>query len=263
MPVNIEEIQGITIPAAADHPAPSVHSTPFFPSWGASVDEHAERDRKALEGQRLYGVYSGIVIDNQSARQQAILRVALPSLAEAANHPLEVAARLAQFLAGSGRGAWFVPDVGDEVLIAFDAGDPGRPFIIGSLWNGKTAPPPAADTPHRHSITTHKGTLVIDDNPEQGSVTLALGDEQLSVVLREGHGVEIRNGDARVSVGNQQIEIDAVTEVTIKASTVRLSAGVVNVDAGMLKASGVIQADMIIASTVSAVTYTPGDGNIW
>ncbi len=156
-----------------------------------------------------------------------------------------------------------MPAVGDEVLVAFDAGDPSRPFVIGSLWNGKAAPPPAADTPHRYSITTHKGTLEIDDDPEQGSVTIALSEGEISVTLREDRGVEIRSGDARVSVGNQQIEIDAATEVSIKASTVKLSAGIVSVDAGMLKASGVIQADMIIASTVSAATYTPGAGNVW
>ena len=44
-------------------------------------------------------------------------------------------------MAGTNRGIWFVPDVDDEVLVAFEGGDPRRPYVLGGLWNGKDAPP--------------------------------------------------------------------------------------------------------------------------
>ncbi len=47
------------------------------------------------------------------------------------------------------------------------------------------------------------------------------------------------------------------------ASTVDLSADMVNLSAGMVKASGVVQCDTLIASSVVAASYTPGAGNIW
>jgi hypothetical protein len=51
--------------------------------------------------------------------------------------------------------------------------------------------------------------------------------------------------------------------VTINASTVEVSAGMVTVNAGMSKFSGVVQADTVITNAVVSSSYTPGAGNIW
>src|SRR6266481_5337279 len=50
-------------------------------------------------------------------------------------------APVATLMAGGTRGSWFMPEVGDEVLVAFERGDPSHPFIVGFLWNGKDKPP--------------------------------------------------------------------------------------------------------------------------
>ena len=49
-------------------------------------------------------------------------------------------ARIATLMAGKERGTYFIPEVGDEVLVAFEHGDIHYPYIIGSLWNGKEKP---------------------------------------------------------------------------------------------------------------------------
>ena len=54
-----------------------------------------------------------------------------------------------------------------------------------------------------------------------------------------------------------------VTWVTVEASQVKVSAGMVTVDAGMSKFSGVVQCDTLIATSVISASYTPGAGNIW
>ena len=57
-------------------------------------------------------------------------------------------AQVAVPYAGNNFGAFFIPDVGSEVLIAFVAGDPGSPIVIGNMWNGSTGLPESlpADT---------------------------------------------------------------------------------------------------------------------
>ena len=50
-------------------------------------------------------------------------------------------ARVAVPFAGDNRGAFFIPDVGDEVLVAFLDGDPRWPVVLGSFWNGAARPP--------------------------------------------------------------------------------------------------------------------------
>jgi len=44
---------------------------------------------------------------------------------------------VAQPAAGTGRGFYWLPEIEDEVLIAFELGDPRCPYVIGALWNGR------------------------------------------------------------------------------------------------------------------------------
>ena len=55
-------------------------------------------------------------------------------------------------MAGDDRGTFFMPDVGDEVLVAFLAGDPQHPFVVGALWNGKDKPPVSMDGAGKNDI---------------------------------------------------------------------------------------------------------------
>ena len=53
-----------------------------------------------------------------------------------ADQDMPVWARVAVPFAGGKRGAFFIPDVGDEVLVVLLSGDPRFPVVVGSLWNG-------------------------------------------------------------------------------------------------------------------------------
>jgi uncharacterized protein involved in type VI secretion and phage assembly len=85
-------------------------------------------------------------------------------------------ARVATLMAGDGRGTFFNPEPGDEVVVAFEDGDIDRPVIIGSLWSDVDVPPSDADTSQSNNlriVRTRLGhQLTFDDTPGNGKVTL-------------------------------------------------------------------------------------------
>ena len=79
-------------------------------------------------------------------------------------------------IAGKDRGSWFIPDVGDEVLVAFEHGDPARPYVIGGLWNGSDSPPDSMDGAgknNRKVIKSRAGVKITFDDTS-GQVQLII-----------------------------------------------------------------------------------------
>src|SRR5689334_20529628 len=98
----------------------------------------------SLERKRLYGVFPAKVTDIKDPDSQGRVKIALPWSPDDGSG-YQVWARLAVLMAGNNRGTWFVPDTDDEVLVAFEGGDPRRPYVVGALWNGSDAPPETMD----------------------------------------------------------------------------------------------------------------------
>ncbi len=103
-------------------------STNVLASW---LDETGQSDR-------FYGVVVGIVTNNQDPDKLGRVKVKFPWLSDGEE---SYWARVAVPMAGAARGTYVLPDVEDEVLVAFDRGDMAVPYIIGGLWNGKDKPP--------------------------------------------------------------------------------------------------------------------------
>jgi uncharacterized protein involved in type VI secretion and phage assembly len=84
--------------------------------------------------------------------------------------------RVVQPAGGAGRGFYWVPHAGDEVLIAFERGEAHRPYVIGSLWNGKDKPMKNAFTKENTTvmIQTKSGHQVIfDDKKDAEKIIIA------------------------------------------------------------------------------------------
>lgn len=179
----------------------------------------------------------------------------------------EIWARVALPFAGDNRGAFLLPDVGDEVLVSFVAGDPRFPIVLGGLWNGRAAPPaPVANGENRLKVIRSKNgvQLTLDDQQgrEQfivetpGGQKITLADGPGAVTLEDSHGNSVKLEAAGITV-------TASARVTVSASQVSVTAGTVQVDAGLSSFSGVVRCDVLQATTVIASTYTPGAGNVW
>ncbi|MGH8930854.1 MAG: VgrG-related protein [Egibacteraceae bacterium] len=128
--------------------------------------------------------------------------------------------RTVQAGAGISRGAVFLPEVNDEVLVAFEQGDVSRPFVIGGLWNGVDQPPlgpglvdPATGAVKRRGFVSKKaGALIFFDDAVDEGVALLTGDKKHRISLNKTMmAIRITSGG--------KVEISGALDVTIKAGT--------------------------------------------
>lgn len=220
-------------------------------------------------GGRFFGLYPALVVDINDPDGMGRVRIKLPWSPDSQGASYEAWARIAMLMAGNNRGTWFIPDVNDEVLVAFEAGDPRHPFVVGGLWNGKDAPHESMDGAGRNnikSIRSRNGVKVtLNDSDGQESLVVETPGAQ-KMTLKDGPGlVEIidSNGNS-IKMEASGITIDAAAKVTVNAGgMVEVSAGLVKVNSGMSQFSGVVQADTVICNSIVSASYTPGAGNIW
>ncbi len=215
----------------------------------------------------LVGVYPAIVRDVQDPDGQGRVRIELPWLGQDAANA-QAWARLATLMAGNARGTWFIPEVGDEVLVAFQGGDASRPVVIGALWNGQDAPPETMNAQNDiRAITSRSGhRLLFDDTAGSTKVEVeTAGGHRLTLDDAGGGTVTLEhmNGAKVVITAAGNVEITANAQVKVDASQVNVSAGMVQVDSGMSRFSGVVQCDTLITNSVVSASYTPGAGNVW
>lgn len=126
----------------------------------------------------------------------------------------------------SNRGFVFIPEVGDQVMVAFRYNDPNRPYIQGSLFNGTNGGGGGADN-NVKSLTTRSGVAVTLDDSKgsativdpSGSIVVLNGDNTISIksadkITFESKEIEIK--------GNEKVKIEGTTEVYIKGEKAKL-----------------------------------------
>lgn len=177
-------------------------------------------------------------------------------------------ARVVAPFAGDDRGAFFLPDVDDEVLVVFLQGDTRYPLIIGGLWNGAANPPADIESggQNRYKRIKSKNGIVVTLDDQQGQETLTLetpGGQRLT--LADGPGkvtIEDSNGNS-VTLDQQGISVEAAAKVKVQAAQVEVTAGMVKVDSALADFSGIVKCSVLQTNSVISTSYTPGAGNIW
>jgi uncharacterized protein involved in type VI secretion and phage assembly len=214
----------------------------------------------------FHGGYLAEVTSLDDPRSQSRAQVRLLNFDGVEGHDGPVWARVACPFAGSNRGAFLLPDVGDEVFVVFVNGDPRMPVIVGGMWNGTSTPPEtiSGGRNQRKVIRSKNGVKVtLDDLDGQEQFIVETPGGQ-KITLKDGPGavfIEDSNGNS-AKLETAGVTVTAASKVTVNANLVEISAGMVTVNAGMSRFSGTVQADTVITNTVISSVYTPGLGNI-
>jgi len=190
---------------------------------------------------RINGVVIGIVTNNNDPDDMGRVRVTFPWQGDCDE---SYWARVATLMAGNDRGAFFLPEVDDEVLVAFDHGDINHPYVVGALWNGVDTPP-ETNSDGKNNIRKIKSRsgheIIFDDNHEQGAEKIEIhtnaghtiilddstGSEKIeitdktganSIVMDSVQGAITISSQTKLSIKSQIIEIEAGGMMTIKSN---------------------------------------------
>jgi uncharacterized protein involved in type VI secretion and phage assembly len=180
----------------------------------------------------INGVAVAIVRDNRDPSGQARVRVSFPWH----KRPEESHwARLATLMTGKDCGTFFLPEVDDEVLVAFERGDIRFPCVVGSLWNGDRKPPVTNDGRNDiRIIRTRKGHALRFDDGKRGRLRLELNDGKAITIDDNGIIIDAENGNRIViDSANGSTTIDAASALRIRAPQIAIEAsGAMDIKAG-------------------------------
>ena len=195
---------------------------------------------------RFYGVTVGIVTNNKDEEGLGRIKVKFPWLSE---RDESYWARVLTPMAGKERGIYFLPEVEDEVLVAFAHGDIESAYILGSVWNGKDKPPETNDDGKNnrriiksrsgHQIifddTEDKEKIIIRDKTEKNEVIIDSKKNTMSIKVEKDITVEskgkitIKSSDGDITIEGKNLEFKAQSKCEIEASSsmaLKCSAGV-------------------------------------
>lgn len=195
-------------------------------------------------GGKIKGVAVGVVTNNKDPQGMGRVKIRFPWR----EHQDESYwARIATLMAGKDRGSFFLPEVGDEVLVAFEREDIRHPYVVGGLWNGQDKPPETNSDGKNNirKIKSRSGHEIIFNDDHEAK------KEKVEIHTKAGHKVVLDDaaGSEKIEVrdksGSNFIVIDSVqNSITIESTAqLKIKSQKIDIEAGAtmtLKASGAL-----------------------
>lgn len=206
----------------------------------------------------IHGVVVGIVTNLNDPDGLGRVKVRFPWLADAADKVESNWARLVAPSAGNNRGIYFLPEVNDEVLVAFEHGNPNYPYIVGGLWNGKdkviegnSVAAKGGEVIHRMIVSRTGHKIVLDDSKDKKSILIvdATGEQSIFIDSMK-KDIVIKGG------GNMSIDIRGNINIKAGANITMEATGSFKLDAASIEANSkaLIKLDAKAAMEMKAAT---------
>jgi uncharacterized protein involved in type VI secretion and phage assembly len=176
---------------------------------------------------RYYGVVVGVVTNNRDPDHMHRVKLCFPWLNQEDESNW---ARVASPMAGDGRGAYFLPEVDDEVLVAFEHGSVEFPYVIGSLWNGRDKPHENNDdgqnnnrclksrSGHVIRLCDRAGQETIEIIDKTGNNKMVFKSTDNSITIEAQGDIELTSQTGKLTISAVGIELKSVAGVDITAN---------------------------------------------
>ncbi|MCA9953372.1 MAG: VgrG-related protein [Anaerolineales bacterium] len=205
--------------------------TTHFSVRGARTGSFAEQIRGERPLPTQPGIVPAIVTNTNDPKNWGRIKVKFPWLSESDESTW---ARIVSSGAGPDAGFFAVPDVGDEVFVAFEQGDFNFPLVLGGVWNGRHKLPPTAHKasakPQVRTWTSrsgHKITLFDDEKKIEiksaAGLTITLDDNGKNIIVQADNEIQLKaRGNLSLEAG-ANLDLKASGNVTVKGATINLN----------------------------------------
>ncbi len=176
-----------------------------------------------------YGLYAGIVEDNKDPEDRGRVRVKLEWISS--DFTTEWA-NVAQIYAGDGYGAYWIPEVEDQVIVAFMRGQLSLPIVLGSIYSQRAMPKlvRSGSSDPKYFRTRGGHMLLMEDGPGRKielidasrDNSVVIDTEANSITVKSGGDVTIEAAGSLVLKGND-VTIKAAGTVTVSGSKINLN----------------------------------------
>lgn len=191
------------------------------------TDIYSELLEPVEKASRIYGMVIGVVTNLKDPEGLGRVKVKFPWLSEKDESHW---ARIVTPMAGKERGFYFLPEVDDEVLVAFEHGIAEMPYVVGALWNGKDKPPEKNDDGENNlrTIKSRSGHIIrlndkkgeekieIIDSTAKNKITISTKDNTISI--EADADVTIKSSKGKLVLQGKDVEIKSQAAVKIEAS---------------------------------------------